>query len=122
MSNYVSSLRLDRQRSGNLQTAASDTENILERKGAGQADVDAARADEHMGGDLQQARTDGSRGGRGELGSLERKSAKPLHHEIGEGGEEEAQLVGLHPMGAGTSSKEVQLLLLDVVLASPRWQ
>ena len=40
-------------RSAHLQTARSEAEKILERKGAGQADVDAARADEHVGGDLQ---------------------------------------------------------------------
>ena len=91
---------------------SSEAEKILERKGAGQADVDAARADENVCGDLQQARTNGSRGGGGQLSSLERESSKPLHHQIGKGGEEKTQLISLHPMGAGARSEEVQLLLL----------
>jgi hypothetical protein len=119
ISNYVSSLGLDRHRSGNLQTAASDAENILERKGAGQADVDAARADEQMGGDLQQARPNGPCRGGGQLGSLEREGAKTLHHQIGEGGEEKTQRMSLHPGGVGARGEEVELLLFDVIFRFP---
>ena len=118
-SNDVSSLRLDRHGSGDLQTAASDTENILERKGAGQSDVDTATTNENVCGDLQQARTNGSRGGGGQLSSLERESAKPLHHQRGKGGEKKTQLISLHPMGAGARGEEIQLLLFDLVFRFP---
>ena len=47
------------------------------------------------------------------------EGAQPFHHQIGKGGEEKAQLIGLHPGGAGARGEEIPLLLLDVMFRFP---
>ena len=53
------------------------------------------------GADLEQFESDGTDGGAGQAGGLQRSAAQALHQHIGERGHQEPELIGAEGAGGG---------------------
>jgi hypothetical protein len=91
-------------------------EEVFHRSRGAQGQHDAADADAHDGGDLQQPQPDGASLSTLQLGAPQAEVAQEVEEHVGHGGKPQSQWVGAKRMGAGPVGEEAQLLLLDAVL------
>jgi len=82
-------------------------------------DLDAADRGGDLGADLEQFESDGTDGGAGQAGGLQRSAAQALHQHIGERGHQEPELIGAEGAGGGAIGEQVELLFLDAVFHLP---
>ena len=103
--------RADRAGSGRglSQPGAGGGEEVSERVGGGERELDAAHAHRHLRADLEQLQTDASAGRFRQFGSGKRDAAQRAHEDIGIGGEPQAQLVGAHGRGRRAIGIEIEL-------------
>jgi len=87
----------------------------LVRTAGSHGDLDAADRGGNLSADLEQFESDGTDGGPGQAGRLQRSAAQAFHQHIGERGHQEAELIGAEGVGGGAISKQVELLFLDAV-------
>ena len=84
------------------------SEEVFHRRSGTEGEDDAADADAHEGGHLQQLEPKGARLRTLKLGALQAKVPQQVEQHVGHGGEPQAQLVGPHRVGAGPVREDSQ--------------
>ena len=83
--------------------------------GVGQGELDAPHGVDAPGADLEQLETDGRGNGVGQGGIFQGDAADAVDEDIGEGGEDQAHLVGLVGVRAHAVGEQIELAVLDTV-------
>ena len=101
---------------GGSKPGAGGGEDVLERAGRGQGELDASHAHRHLRADFQQLEADGAAGRRCQHGSGKGDAAQRAQEHVGHRCEPQPQLVGAHGGGRRAVGHQIELAFLDAVL------
>ncbi len=96
-------------------------EQVFVRAGIGQGELDASHGVDDFGAELQKFQAYGIGDGLGQGRLFQGDAADTVDEDIGEGGEEQAKLVGFVGVCAHAIGKQIELAVLDTVFHVAAW-
>ena len=96
-------------------------EQVSVRAGIGQGELDASHGVDDSGAELQKFQAYGIGDGLGQRRHFQGDAADSVDEDIGEGGEEQAELVGFVGLRAHAIGKQTELAVLDAVFHVAAW-
>ena len=96
-------------------------EQVFVRAGIGQGELDASHGVDDFGAELQKFQAYGIGDGLGQRRLFQGDAADTVDEDIGEGGKEQAKLVGFVGMRAHAIGKQIELAVLDAVFHVAAW-
>ena len=96
-------------------------EEVFAGTGVGQGELDASHGVDDFGAELQKFQADGIGDGFGQGRLFQGNAADSADEDIGEGGKEQAELVGFVGMRVHAIGKQIELAVLDAVFHVAAW-
>ena len=96
-------------------------EEVFVRAGIGQGELDASHGVDDFGAELQKFQAYGIGDGLGQRRVFQGDAADTVDEDIGEGGEEQAELVGFVGVRAHAIGEQIELAVLDAVFHVAAW-
>ena len=96
-------------------------EQVFVRAGIGQEELDASHGIDDFGAELQKFQADGIGDGLGQGRLFQGDAADTVDEDIGESGEEQAELVGFVGVRAHAIGEQIELAVLDAVFHVAAW-